>query len=316
MPSHNQGSLYRDRIFGGDDTPPKQPATKPTTAMSTSSNNNEGYPFNRDALASTRLNLQHQLFINSTGYHLHSKIAVPQNALVADIGCGTGIWSMEVAKQLPVGSKVEAYDLSLAQTPPKQWWPSNVTFAQSDIFADIPADLQGRYDVVNIRLFMCVIQSLDPMPLLRNLMKLLKPGGYLQWQEYDPVTDKAICADPNASAPKLEALRAMIRGPAGDQAHILEKHWVPHLHTRFAEAGGALMAHEKVWTPMEYITIKQDVTFLAVREWIANMRVKDPGSEGAAKLEKMVSEVEEECWNSQRGTFADSEIVTWIVRKN
>lgn len=76
------------------------------------------------------------------------------------------------------------------------------------------------------------------------------------------------------------------------------------------------MVHEKIWTPMELVTIKQDVTFLAVREWIANMRAKDPGSEGAAKLERMVAEVEEECWTKQRGTFADSEMVTWVVRKS
>lgn len=313
---HRHQSLYRDRIFGGEDTPPKQPSAKPEANPSNLVEKEEGYPFNRDALASTRLNLQHQLWIACTGYHLHNKVVVPQNALVADIGCGTGIWSLELARQLPMGGKIEAYDLNLAQTPPKAWWPSNVTFSQMDIFADIPQHIQARYDVLNIRLFMCVVQSGDPMPLLQNLMKLLKPGGYLQWQEYDPSTDKVMCADPHTSAPKLDALRAAIRGPTGNQEHILRQHWVPTLHSRFAEVGGALMAHEKVWTPNEYITVKQDVTFLAVREWIANMRAKEPGSEGATKLEQMVAEVEEECWKMQRGTFADSEMVTWVVRKN
>jgi len=37
----------------------------------------------------------------------------------------------------------------------------------------------GRYDVVHLRLFMCVVASGDPMPLLKNLMRLLKAGEFL-----------------------------------------------------------------------------------------------------------------------------------------
>lgn len=48
-----------------------------------------------------------------------------------------------------------------------------------DIFADpVPEELVGRYDVIHIRLFMLVILSGDPIPLLKNLMKLLKPGEF------------------------------------------------------------------------------------------------------------------------------------------
>ncbi|KAK4616134.1 Methyltransferase str2 [Fulvia fulva] len=301
-PSKN--SLYRDRIFGDDQTPPKTRTTKTVDNMATYET--EGYPFNRDALASTRLNLQHKMWVDSTGYHLHPDVYVPKDALIADIGCGTGLWAVEVAKSKP-DCRVEAFDLSLAQAPPKEWCPSNVTFGQLDIFAPIPAHMQGRYDVVTVRLFICVVQSSDPMPLLRNLLSLLRPGGYLQWQETDPSSDKIILADPSASAPKLQALRAIFN-TAGQS-------WIEDFHTRFEEASAKLVAHDRVWTKKNCLLIKQDITFLAVRECCANLRVKDAKDEQPAQLEKLAGEAEEECWKLGRGSAIHSEMVTCVVRK-
>ncbi|EME39323.1 hypothetical protein DOTSEDRAFT_83111 [Dothistroma septosporum NZE10] len=266
----------------------------------------EGYPFNRDTLASTRLNLQHKIWVDSNGYHLHPSIPALENALIADIGCGTGIWAVEVARGR-TECRVEAFDLSLDQAPPKEWCPSNVTFNQLDVFAPVPAHMQGRYDVVNIRLFLCVLQSGNPMPLLHNLLELLKPGGYLQWQEYDPSTDKIVLADPSASAPKLRALRSSIT--------TLFHSWVSSLHTRIEGISAQLVAHERIWTRKECLLIKQDTTFLAVREWIANLRAKDTREERVLELEKLVGEAEEECWKLGRGSAIDSQMVTWVVRK-
>lgn len=146
--------------------------------MSSSTNNDAShYPLQRDALGSIRLNLQHQLWLSSTKTHLHSSIPVKENSLIADIGCGTGIWSTTLSPLLPPGARIEASDISLANAPPAGFWPDNVTFQELDIFADpLPEDLVGRYHVVHIRLFLCVISSGDPIPLLKNLMKLLKPG--------------------------------------------------------------------------------------------------------------------------------------------
>ncbi|KAF7196618.1 N-methyltransferase tcpN [Pseudocercospora fuligena] len=146
------------------------------TEMSTERNRN-AYPLNRDFLASSRLHLQHQVWISSLGYHIHPDVPLNGKTTIAEIGCGTGTWSLEVATQLPSGAKIEAFDLSLAQCPPREWWPGNVTFNKLDIFDPSPDDMIGKYDVVYIRHFICVLQSGDPMPLLSILMNLLKPGG-------------------------------------------------------------------------------------------------------------------------------------------
>ena len=99
-----KNALYRNRIFGYDLTPPKTRTTKTVDKMA--KYDTEDYPFNRDALASIRLNLQHKMWIDSTGYHLHPDVHVPKNALIADVGCGTGIWAVEVAGARP-GCQIE-----------------------------------------------------------------------------------------------------------------------------------------------------------------------------------------------------------------
>ncbi|KAL8649108.1 MAG: hypothetical protein Q9226_005715 [Calogaya cf. arnoldii] len=47
-----------------------------------------------------------------------------------------------------------------------------------------PISLQGKFDIVHIRLIGITIDH-DPTPAMRNIAKLLKPNGYLQWEEMD-----------------------------------------------------------------------------------------------------------------------------------
>lgn len=237
--------------------------------------------------------------------------------LVAEVGCGNGIWTLETADLLPPMASIDAFDLSLEQAPPKHWWPSNATFTQRDIFAPIPTEMQGRYDVVHIRLFLCVVQGGDPMPLLRNLMLLLKPGGHLQWQEFDPLQDKVLVADPTASAPKLKGMRESLTGVkfTSHAADRVSHDWVGKLHMRFHEAGGQLLVNETRWTAPSALLLKQETQFLAVWEWTAGMRASCDLVEYAEMLEEMEGEVEKECWMLNRGTLIDSAMVTWVVRK-
>lgn len=203
----------------------------------------DSYPLSRDFLASSRLHLQHQAWIASVGYHLHPSIPISDNTFIADIGCGNGIWSVELAKQLSPGAKIEASDISLAQCPPRGWWPSNVTFSELDIFAQLPEHLLGRFDVVNIRHFICVVQSGDPTKLIAALVKLLKPGGYLQWQEFDLSSSKLVVVDsedpPEAIAPKMNALVKAV------SAFGAQTKWIKELHTFLNGPEIELIEHDR-----------------------------------------------------------------------
>lgn len=282
---------------------------------------NDTYPLGRDAIASVRLNLQHQLWTLSTSSLLHPSVPIPAaNALIADIGTGTGIWSTTLAASLPSSAKIEAFDLDLAQSPPKAWTPENVSFHELDVLGDIPENLVGRFDVVHVRLLMLIVQHGNPMPLLKNLMKLVKVGGYLHWQEYDSLSQKLVIAGEEGlsveasgeRAPALENLRQRISvSTAVQQDHA----WVTEVHEKFAEVGGVLVKWERQWTVKEAMLIKQDITFLAVREWCTGLKSKGM-EEVAEELEMLCSEAERECWEMKRGAVVDTQMVTWVVRKD
>ncbi|GIZ48142.1 hypothetical protein CKM354_001121500 [Cercospora kikuchii] len=272
-------------------------------------NKNDSYPLSRDFLASSRLHLQHQAWIASLGYHLHPSIPISDNTIIADIGCGNGIWSVELAKQLPTGAKIESSDISLAQCPPRGWWPSNVTFSELDIFAPLTEQLVGRFDVVNIRHFICVVQSGDPTKLITALVKLLKPGGYLQWQEFDLSSSRLVVVDaedsPETIAPRMNALVKAV------SAFGAQTKWIKELHTFLDGPEIELIEYDRKWTAKEAIMLKQDSGYLGSRE----LRINNSSSEHAAQFEQLADAAYEECLQLNRRSLVDSEMVTWVARK-
>ena len=141
---------------------------------------------------------------------------------IADIGTGTGfadpraqcsssssniqsisIWIADTALDQPF--RIDGFDKSLEQCPVVELLPKACSVRRLDILQDLPADLNGEYDVINVRLIQGGLGD-DPVPALRNFIAMLstnfpdvprvmfrkadrglviEPGGYLQWQEID-----------------------------------------------------------------------------------------------------------------------------------
>ena len=89
------------------------------------------------------------------------------------------MWLIDVARELPT-AQLDGFDIDLRQAPPQQWLPSNATLRYWNIFEDVPDDPIGKYDFVNFRLLVLVIEGGDPRSVLQTLLKMLKPGGFLQ----------------------------------------------------------------------------------------------------------------------------------------
>lgn len=70
-------------------------------------------------------------------------------------------------------AQIDGFDVSLAQCPPPEWLPSNVSIRKLDIFEPLPEELVGKYDIVHVRLFLCVVRNDDLVPVLTNLLKML-----------------------------------------------------------------------------------------------------------------------------------------------
>jgi len=167
------------------------------------------YPLSRDFVDFNRLNLQHHLWKDIFGYSLHPKIPRDEKSLkVADVATGTGIWLLDLRSQLDPSTETElvGFDTDIMQSGPKEWLPKNFSLREWSIFADVPDDLVGTFDIVNVRLICFVIEE-DPAPVLRNLTKLLKPGGYLQWCEIDLESQHVETISPDVPTDCLQAVQ-------------------------------------------------------------------------------------------------------------
>ncbi|KAF2741417.1 hypothetical protein EJ04DRAFT_539535 [Polyplosphaeria fusca] len=147
----------------------------------------EPYWLARSTVEQQRLTRQHHTWTKSIGYLIHPSIAptLPEDANIADVGCGTGVWMVETAKDSPKTWKFDGYDISDAQFLPQEALPSNVTLGIGNFKNPFPQELLGKYDLINIRLIIISMGEGVWESTLRNVIALLKPGGAIQWIEGD-----------------------------------------------------------------------------------------------------------------------------------
>ncbi|KAF2643470.1 S-adenosyl-L-methionine-dependent methyltransferase [Massarina eburnea CBS 473.64] len=149
------------------------------------SGHDEPYWLGRASTEQQRLIKQHHLWTKSIGYLLHPSIVktLPEDARIADIGTGTGIWLSEFSKVSPSTYDLKGYDISSEQFLPAETLPSNVSLEISDFKKPFPKDLHGQFDVVNIRLIIISMGKGVWETTIANLLPLLKPGGAICWTE-------------------------------------------------------------------------------------------------------------------------------------
>ncbi|CAG7935500.1 unnamed protein product [Penicillium nalgiovense] len=161
------------------------------------------YLLDRDEAETKRLNNQHRFLVDLSNL-IHPSIPRDLTA-VADIGTGTGVWLEDVAKVLPNKSVyLHGFDISSDQFPrghriqrPGQ---KSIPLSAHDALHPFPAEHRGRYDLVHIRLLTAGLKQADYTRVLANARALLKPNGWIQWEEVDHT---AFCTD---ATPELAAI--------------------------------------------------------------------------------------------------------------
>lgn len=89
-----------------------------------------------------------------------------------------------MAQVSPPTYSFHGLDISSEQFLPQDTLPRNVSLGYADFFAPFPAELQGTFDAVNIRLIIISLGREDVWKrVLANVLTLLKPGGSLCWTE-------------------------------------------------------------------------------------------------------------------------------------
>jgi len=142
----------------------------------------------QNPIARTKLNLpnrldeQHLMTTKTFGFLIHPNIPLVSSTLkIADIGAGTGIWLLDVAKSLPPTCQLTGFDVSSSAFPPAQTVPPNVSFQVQDMLLPFPASEIGSYDVVGVRFVSVATTRAEWALAIENIMTLLKPGSWLQW---------------------------------------------------------------------------------------------------------------------------------------
>ncbi|KAI1736261.1 hypothetical protein F4680DRAFT_432335 [Xylaria scruposa] len=242
------------------------------------------YPLSRDFIDFNRLNLQHHLWKDIFGYSLHPKIPRDTKFLkIADVATGTGSWLLDLHSQLESSTETElvGFDVDIAQVGPKEWLPPNFSLRKWSVFDDVPDDLVATFDIVNVRLIVFVIEN-DPAPVLRNLTKLLKPGGYLQWCEIDLESQHVETISPDVSTECLQAVQELT---VLKDTRLMPT-WVRRLQHTFESEG--LQAVEADWqTGRRHTALAMHWCNLHIPMMISD-KIRTSNPEKAAKIDSAI----------------------------
>lgn len=134
------------------------------------------------------LEWQHQVMLRLTNNALlpdsiQQYLTTITSPHIADIGTGSGIWLKDLAGYLPTTSVLTGFDIDTTKFPPPRSMPRNISLLHGNILEPFPDDLQGTFDLVHVRFLIFSLKASEWVPAARNLRTLLKPGGYLLWEE-------------------------------------------------------------------------------------------------------------------------------------
>ncbi|KAL4925544.1 class I SAM-dependent methyltransferase [Aspergillus undulatus] len=151
------------------------------------------YVLGRHKKESERLNLQHNLLSKITSnFLIHPSIPTGDIISVADVATGTGVWLDEVSQVLDNNKNSQqhyyhGFDISSAQFP-EELPMTDLHFSVQDITSPFPQEHLNKYDLVHVRLLIAALEESEYKTALTNISAILKPGGYLQWEEIDEET--------------------------------------------------------------------------------------------------------------------------------
>ncbi|KAH8727077.1 S-adenosyl-L-methionine-dependent methyltransferase [Phaeosphaeriaceae sp. PMI808] len=146
------------------------------------------YPFPNDNAENERLDMQHAILKALLSQkNWFAPLKRPKRML--DIGCGTGRWCLEMAKEFPK-ARVEGIDLSPIQPDIADSTPANVDFFIDDIRRKEWWHCTQPYDYIHTRMSLGIFR--DFREIIQKGFNNLEPGGYMESHE---MYSKLYCDD-------------------------------------------------------------------------------------------------------------------------
>ncbi|CAO3615525.1 unnamed protein product [Cunninghamella blakesleeana] len=119
------------------------------------------------------------------GYNFNSRVkdyvTLDHGAKILDCGCGPGTWIMDVATEYP---NCQLTGLDMCDLFPTSIRPVNVNFEVGNVLKGLPYP-DNTFDFINFRFFILVLRKYEWEIALKELYRVLKPGGCLESMECD-----------------------------------------------------------------------------------------------------------------------------------
>ncbi|KAM0208572.1 hypothetical protein ACHAPA_009769 [Fusarium lateritium] len=152
--------------------------------------NEDVYLLPRGQQETKRLNEQHRYILDlCDGNIMSPQIPTDSLEMVADVCTGSGAWLLDLDQRLRANggsysTAFHGFDISSVQFPNlDKDQESRFKFSVHDVRKPFPREHLGQYDLVHLRLLMWALPTDEIETVIANLSSLLKPGGYLAWDE-------------------------------------------------------------------------------------------------------------------------------------
>ncbi len=136
------------------------------------------YLLPKDAQEDNRLNYQHHVMHLSIGSHFVAPL--PQElGHILDVGTGTGIWAVEMARLYP---RAQVVGVDLGASSFKTDVPGNCVLQIGNVLEKLPFPDQS-FDYTHQRFLVSAIPGARWPDVIRELVRVTRPGGWIELLE-------------------------------------------------------------------------------------------------------------------------------------
>ncbi|RUS18657.1 hypothetical protein BC937DRAFT_88491 [Endogone sp. FLAS-F59071] len=136
-----------------------------------------------------RLNFQHSVIklVRKANFEAPVEFLLRKGIKVLDVGCGSGIWLLEMAAEYPNST---FFGVDVSEMYPKEGIPPNCTFQQADVLKGLPfAD--DEFDFVFQRFMILAFTKRHWEADVMELVRVTRPGGFVELFEMSFVLTQA-----------------------------------------------------------------------------------------------------------------------------
>ncbi|KAF3014675.1 hypothetical protein E8E14_002808 [Neopestalotiopsis sp. 37M] len=195
---------------------------------------------------------------------------------------------------LPRDVQLTGFDISFDAAPPMETLPSNVNFQLWNVKESIPDGLFEVFDVVHVRFLSFVLLNDEIPDVIAKIFRMLKPGGYIQWEEADMESLRFDKSKPESTTKYLEELFKLLLV----QDPRFTPTWAQRLPELFSEAGFVDVQKDTKDAP-PHLAFQFHECGLMIHELIAR---KTKNEHMATELHRLLPLAVEETKNGSYGT--------------